>query len=65
MENLTNIFGLQNIAEEIFLNLDNESLVNCFKQSMVIVLKSNAIAIEILPQKSNAIVIMHYFYKKK
>ena len=61
MENLTNIFGLQNIAEEIFLNLDNESLVNCFKQSMVIVLKSNAIAIEILPQKSNAIVIMHYF----
>ena len=31
MENLTNIPGLQHIAEEIFLNLDNESLVNCFK----------------------------------
>ena len=26
--------------------------------------KSNAIAIEILPQKSNAIVIMHYFCEK-
>ena len=34
-------------------------------QSMVIVLKkSNAIAIEILPQKSYAIVIMHYFCEK-
>ena len=31
MENLTNIPGLQHIAQEIFLNLDNESLVNCFK----------------------------------
>ena len=34
-------------------------------QSMVIVIKkSNAIAIEILPQKSYAIVIMHYFCEK-
>ena len=31
MENLTNIPGFQHIAQEIFLNLDNESLVNCFK----------------------------------
>ena len=31
MENLTNIPGLQHIAQEILLNLDNESLVNCFK----------------------------------
>ena len=31
MENLTNIPGLHHIAQEIFLNLDNESLVNCFK----------------------------------
>ena len=31
MENLTNTPGLQHIAEEIFFNLDNESLANCVK----------------------------------
>ena len=31
---------------------------------MVIDQKSNAIAIEIVTKKSNAIVIMHYFYQK-
>ena len=35
MENLTNNPGLQHIAEEIFWNLDNESLANCVKVNRV------------------------------